>query len=128
MKQEYTAQFLFKQEIPYATIPKEYLKDNRISLKAKGLLTIIYTLPSEWNYNMKGLQKISNLTEKNLRTTLNELIEIGYIMRDKTKDKKGRFKYIYMVNLVPMIWDGMNLISNPPTQKRQVEKGKMAEL
>lgn len=97
MKQAYTAQFLFNNKIEYAAIPKEYLKDKKLSIKAKGLLTIIYTLPEEWNYNMKGLQKISNLTEKTTRSLIKEIEEAGYIHISKNQDKKGRFTYTYMV-------------------------------
>lgn len=97
MKQQYTTQFLFKNKIKYATIPKEYLKDKELSIKAKGLLTIIYTLTDEWEYNMKGLQKISNLTEKTLRNLVKEIEYAGYMKIQKTKDKKGRYKYLYNV-------------------------------
>lgn len=97
MKQAYTAQFLFKNKIEYAAIPKEYLKDKNLSIKAKGLLTIIYTLPDEWDYNMKGLQKVSNLTEKTTRNLIKEIEEAGYIHISKSQDKKGRFKYTYIV-------------------------------
>lgn len=96
-KQNYTTQFLFKNNLPYAAIPKQYLQNKELSLKAKGLLTIIYTLPEEWNYNMKGLQKISNLTEKTLRKLLDEIINQGYIHRSKQQDKRGRFYYTYII-------------------------------
>lgn len=108
MKQQtYTAQFMFKNKIEYAAIPKEYLKDKNLSIKAKGLLTIIYTLPDEWEYNMKGLQKISNLTEKTTRNLIKEIEEAGYIHISKKQDKKGRFAYTYMIFLESMpdyIW------------------------
>ena len=96
-KQYYTAQFLFKNKIEYAAIPKEYLKDKELSIKAKGLLTIIYTLPEEWDYNMKGLQKISGLTEKSLRTIIHEIEEAGYITIKQMRDKTGRFIYSYWI-------------------------------
>lgn len=96
-KQSYTTQFYFKNNITYAAIPKQYLQNKELSLKAKGLLTIIYTLPDEWKYNMKGLQKIANLTEKTLRKLLEEIMQQGYIHRSKQQDKKGRFYYTYLV-------------------------------
>ena len=97
MGNTYTTQFLFKNKIPYAAIPKEYLFDKELSLKAKGLLTIIYSLTEDWKYNMKGLQKISNTTEKTLRKLIDELITAGYIARFKTHGKKGHFNYNYMI-------------------------------
>lgn len=101
-EQTYTAQFMFKNKIEYAAIPKSYLKDKNLSIKAKGLLTIIYTLPEEWQYNMKGLQKISNLTEKTLRNLIAELEKNNYIHRAKNQDKKGRFYYTYLVFVEPI--------------------------
>ena len=96
-KQNFTAQFLFQNKIEYAAIPKEYLKDKELSIKAKGLLTIIYTLPEEWDYNMKGLQKISGLTEKTLRNTIREIEEAGYIIIRKSRAKNGRYIYHYWI-------------------------------
>ena len=98
MKELSNAQFLFKNQMPYATIPKAYLKDEKLSIKAKGVLTIIYTLPQEWNYNIKGLSKICNLTKKTLSNILKEIIEEGYIWRDKPRKKNGQYKYTYLVH------------------------------
>ena len=98
MKQMSKAQFLFKNKMEYTTIPKEYLRDKNLSIKAKGLLTIIYSLPDEWEYSIKGLAKTANLTEKTLSNILREIIEEGYIWRDQLKDSRGRFYYTYLVH------------------------------
>lgn len=94
-----SATFYFRNEIPYATIPKEYLRDKNLSLKAKGLLTIIYTLPDLWEYNMKGLSKVTGVSIKVLRTIIKELEDNFYIFRDRKQDKKGRFYYEYIIEI-----------------------------
>ena len=94
-----SATFYFRNEIPYATIPKEYLRDKNLSLKAKGLLTIIYTLPELWEYNMKGLSKVTGVSIKVIRTIIKELEDNFYIFRDRKQDKKGRFYYEYIIEI-----------------------------
>lgn len=96
-----SASFYFLNEIPYATVPKFYLLDKELSLKAKGLLTILYTLPEKWEYNMKGLSTVTGLSEKIIRNVLKELELLGYVERVKTQDKKGRFIYKYYIQTVP---------------------------
>ena len=96
------ATFYFKNKIEYKAIPTYYLKDKLLSIKAKGLLSIIYSLPEDWEYSMKGLAKISNLTEKQLRPILNELIEKKYIRRDKKQEKiSKKFYYEYWIFIEP---------------------------
>ncbi len=96
-----TAKFYFNNQIPYAAIPKYYLKDYNLSLKAKGLLTIIYSLPEEWEYNMKGLARIANISIKSLRPIIQELEKNEYIERQRKQDLKGRFYYEYFINIEP---------------------------
>lgn len=96
-----TAKFYFTNQIPYAAIPKYYLKDIRLSLKAKGLLTIIYSLPEEWEYNMKGLCRITETTPKVIRPIMKELEMGGYIQRTRKQDLKGRFYYEYWITIEP---------------------------
>ena len=94
-----SATFFFKNEIPYAAIPKEYLKDKNLSLKAKGLLTIIYTIPEKWEYNMNGLAKITGKSLKVIRPILAELERNYYISRERKQDEKGRFYYEYIIDI-----------------------------
>lgn len=108
-----TATFFFKNQIEYASIPKYYLRDKRLSLKAKGLLTIIYTLPQEWNYNMQGLCKITGLSLKQIRTIIKELEEMHYIDRQRKQDERGKFIYQYFIFIEPFICEGEEDIMHP---------------
>lgn len=96
-----SAKFYFTNDIPYAAIPKHYLMDVRLSLKGKGLLTIMYSLPEKWEYNMKGLARICKLSIKALRPTIKELETAGYVTRFRKQDLKGRFYYEYFITIEP---------------------------
>ena len=79
----------------YTVMCNYHLKDKRISLKAKGLISVMLSLPEKWNYSINGLTKISKESERAIKTTLKELKEYNYLIITKERDKKGKFKYIY---------------------------------
>ena len=85
------------EKINYAVVPKTYIKDKTLSLKAKGLLTIMFTLPDEWDYSLKGLCKITNCGETQIRSTLQELKIVGYLEVEKKKNLLGQFEYVYNI-------------------------------
>ena len=90
------------QKINYAVIPKKFLKDKKLSLKAKGLLTIMFTLPDEWNYNINGLCKLTGTGEKQIKNILNELKIGGYLEITKRRNALGRYEYIYDIYYEPI--------------------------
>lgn len=85
------------EKINYAVIPKSFIKDKLLSLKAKGLLAVMFTLPDEWDYSLKGLCKITNCGETQIRNTLNELKLLGYLDIEKKKNSLGQFEYTYNI-------------------------------
>lgn len=82
-------------------IPNFHLKDKKLSLKAKGLLTIMYTLPDEWDYSMTGLCTITNTGITAIRNIISELELNGYLKRKQIKNTKGQFEYEYYVFVQP---------------------------
>lgn len=87
----------------YQIMPTAFLKDKKISLKAKGLLATMYSLPNEWDYSINGLCKITNTGLRSIRTAITELEIIGYIERKQIHNEKGQFDYEYLVKLTPKI-------------------------
>lgn len=87
----------------YQVIPTAFLKDKQLSLKAKGLLATIYSLPNDWDYSINGLCKITNSGLRVIRTAINELEILGYIERKQIHNEKGQFDYIYYVRFVPKL-------------------------
>ena len=65
----------------YTTMCNYHLKDKNLSLKAKGLLTMMLSLPDEWHYSVKGLSNICKESENTINGILNELEENNYLVR-----------------------------------------------
>lgn len=75
----------------YTTMSNYHLRDINLTLKAKGLLSVMLSLPEDWDYSIKGLATISKEGEKAIRTVLTELEDAGYLTRTRVQDNKGRF-------------------------------------
>ncbi len=83
--------FRVQKNANYTTMSNYHLKDRRLSYKAKGLLSVILSLPDEWDYSLKGLACISNDGVDSVRSTVKELEKFGYISRGaQTRDERGR--------------------------------------
>lgn len=83
----------------FTVLSNYHLKDKGLSLQAKGLLSVMLSLPDDWKYSIKGLATISKEGEKAIRSTLNELKEQGYLVVTKHAPKvgEGHFSYEYDV-------------------------------
>jgi len=82
----------------YTTMSNVHLKDKRISLKAKGLLSQMLSLPEDWNYSIKGLVAINKEEETSIKATLDELKRFKYLIVTKqlpNETSSGRIEYIY---------------------------------
>ena len=82
----------------YTIMSNTHLKDKRLSLKAKGLLSLMLSLSDEWNYSIAGLVAISKENESAIKSTLNELKEYGYLIVTKklpNETESGRIEYEY---------------------------------
>lgn len=73
----------------YTIINNHLLKNTDLSLKAKGLLCLMFSLPEDWNFSTKGLTSIVKDGETSVRATLKELEENKYLIRTPTRDDKG---------------------------------------
>ncbi len=82
--------FRIEKNTNYTVMSNCHLKDKRLSLKAKGLFSVILSLPDEWDYTLGGLAAISKESLDAIRTAVNELENIGYLHREQTRDKRGR--------------------------------------
>lgn len=74
----------------YTTIANYLFKDKELSLKAKGLLSLMLSLPEDWDYTIEGLTKLSKDGRDSVSSALKELEEHGYLSRYRLKDDKGR--------------------------------------
>lgn len=81
----------------YTKIDNTYLEDKNISLKAKGLLTLMLSLPDAWNFNINGLRLLCKESRLAITNALKELEENRYLIIEKGHSKDGKFLYNYIV-------------------------------
>ena len=82
---------------PYVIVNKIFLNENRLSLKAKGLLAYLLSLPDDWKVYIKELEKHHKDGRESISTAINELIKHKYMHRIRIREK-GKFKgYCYKV-------------------------------
>lgn len=77
-----------------------HLRDKSLSLKAKGLLSVMLSLPDNWDYSIAGLVAICKENETAVKSALSELKDNNYVVVTKenpTKSNGGRIKYTYEV-------------------------------
>lgn len=82
----------------YIAMSNNHLKEKEMSLKAKGLLSMMLSLPEEWDYSIAGLVAICKENETAIKSTLKELKEFGYLKVTKkmpNETKTGRIEYVY---------------------------------
>ena len=75
----------------YTVMSNYHLRDKSLSLKAKGLLSQILSLPEDWDYTLSGLCYINRESKDAIRSAVNELERAGYIERHQTTDESGKF-------------------------------------
>ena len=109
----------------YQAIPTRFLEETKMSLKAKGLLCHIYSLPNNWDYTMNGLAKITGTGIKQLRSTIEELEIFGYIVRKQTRELDGKINYDYIVNVNPLPFEKRQCLSVKSTIKMEEWRKKL---
>lgn len=88
----------------YTTMSNYHLKDKNLTLKAKGLLSIMLSLSDEWEYSIAGLCSICVENETAIKSALNELKDNGYLIVNKklpNETKSGRIEYEYYIYETP---------------------------
>lgn len=75
----------------FTVMSNHHFKEREMSLKAKGLLSLMLSLPDDWNYSISGLVTLSKDGKDSVMSALAELEKFGYLKRDRTTDSKGRF-------------------------------------
>lgn len=82
----------------YTVMGNYHLREKELSLKAKGLMSLMLSLPKDWNYSINGLAKLSKGGKDSVMSALSELESLGYIARTRSVNEKGQFNgYDYEV-------------------------------
>ncbi len=86
------AVFRVEKNHNYTVMANYHLKDNRLSLKAKGLMSVMLSLPDDWDYTLRGLACICKEGVDAIREAIRELERAGYILRSRERNEKGQMK------------------------------------
>lgn len=78
----------------YTVLSNHHFKEKAMSLKAKGLLSLMLSLPDDWNYSVSGLVKLSKDGKDSVMSALSELEKFGYLHRSRLVNEKGQFSGI----------------------------------
>lgn len=84
----------------YTVMSNTHFKEKEMSLKAKGLLSLMLSLPDNWDYSISGLVAICKENETAIKSALNELKGFGYLVitkRNPNETESGRFEYEYNI-------------------------------
>ena len=84
------AVFRIERTRDYTVMSNHHLRDKALSLKSKGLLSMMLSLPEDWNYTTRGLAKICKEGVDAIGGALRELESAGYIVRHQMRDRQGR--------------------------------------
>ena len=74
----------------YTVMANHHLRNKALSLKAKGLLSLMLSLPEDWDYTTKGLSMICKDGVDSICSTVKELEKAGYVQRRRIRDAHGR--------------------------------------
>lgn len=110
----------------YTIMSNTHLKDMRLTLKAKGLLSMMLGFPEDWNYSIAGLVAICKENETAIKSTLEELKKTGYLVVTKmmpNETNSGRIEYIYDIFEQPceLQEEGMQGVENLSVENLSVE-------
>lgn len=94
-------QIIVERRTDFSVINNTLFRDRRLSLKAKGLLALMLSLPAEWDYSIGGLCTLVKDKRDSVRSGLEELENAGYVSRESSRDEKGHFDQIYRVFEAP---------------------------
>ena len=100
----------------FTVMSNTHFKEKGMSLKAKGLLSLMLSLPDDWNYSISGLVRLSKDGKDSVMTALAELEEFGYLTRHRTTDSKGKFSGVEY-----------NIFEQPQREKPSAEMPNSAE-
>ena len=81
-----------KRNSNYTTISNVFLRDIRLSCKAKGILAVIMGLPDDWEFSIRGILSITKEGKDAVYSAIKELKDYGYCEVSEQKDNNGKFK------------------------------------
>ena len=116
------AVFRVERNKGYTVMSNHHLRNKELSLKAKGLLSQMLSLPEDWDYTLAGLSLINREQIDAIREAVRELERAGYIVRSRKRDEKGRLRNAdYVIYEQPLNLD-LPTLENPTLDNPKQEK------
>ena len=118
------AKFKVNKTKDYTIMSNYHLKEKNMSLKAKGLLSVMLSLPDNWDYSINGLVAISQENETAIKSALSELKQFKYLEVIKlmpNESETGRIDYIYNIYEKPKQEGKKQEVENLPLEILEVE-------
>lgn len=119
------AVFRVQKTEDYTVMSNYHLRDKGLSLKAKGLLSQMLSLPEDWDYTLAGLSYINKESKDAIRSAVKELEAAGYVVRRQTTDETGKFsvnEYIIYERPVAVPSSGIPSPDTPSSENPTTEK------
>lgn len=107
----------------FTVMSNHHLRDKNLTLKAKGLLSVILSLPDDWKYSIAGLAAICKEGTSAVKSALQELTDAGYVTVTKlypNQTETGRIEYVYDIHEKPQAPRKQG-VENLPLEVQQVE-------
>ena len=105
----------------YTIMSNHHFKNKELSLKAKGLLSLMLSLPEDWDYTLVGLSVINKEGVDAIREALKELEKFGYVERRRARNEGGQLKGTeYIIHEQPIL--GKPMLENPTLEKPMLGK------
>jgi len=109
------AVFRVERNTGYTVMSNHHLRNKELSLKAKGLLSQMLSLPEDWDYTLSGLAHINREKIDAIREAVKELEKAGYIRRSRERDSKGRLRGAdYVIYEQPQPFEEEAVPDSPP--------------
>ena len=86
-----------KKEKNYTVLDNTFIKDTRLSWKAKGLMTYLLSLPDDWTIHLSEIEKHASDGKSALRTAINELKELGYLKAEQKRENNRFAEMVYII-------------------------------
>ena len=106
----------------YTVMSNHHLRNRGLSLKAKGLLSQMLSLPEKWDYTLQGLAYINREQIDAIRQAVHELERAGYIVRTRERDNRGRLRGAeYTIYEEPQLASDLPALEKPTSGKPMLE-------
>ncbi len=105
----------------YTVMSNHHFRNRNLSLKAKGVMSLMLSLPEGWDYTVAGLATLSKDGLDSVRSALKELEREGYLKMERERDEKGKLgKASYVLSEIPIVENP--ILENPRLENPILEK------